>query len=77
MAEPMKTEVRSQLRQELHLTPRLLQSMEVLQMNAQDISSLRNMTAQHAMWDQTLEDSHMNLWDSADITLQTEDLSCQ
>ncbi len=36
-AEPMKTDLRAQLRQELRLTPQLLQSMEVLQMNAQEV----------------------------------------
>lgn len=45
MAEPMKTEVRLQLRQELHLTPRLLQSMEVLQMNAQELLEYINRAA--------------------------------
>ena len=45
MAEPMKTEVRSQLRQELRLTPQLLQSMEVLQMNAQELLEYINRAA--------------------------------
>ncbi len=45
-AEPMKTDLRAQLRQELRLTPQLLQSMEVLQMNAQEVLEYINRAAE-------------------------------
>lgn len=46
MPEYLKNDLLTQLRQELHLTPQLLQSMEVLQMNTQELLEYLNRAAE-------------------------------